>query len=70
MKRPMSLFAVLLLVAASVLAFITYQDEEQEAELVKALRDPDRVDKRWVYVTGLATAGVCFGLWTNSRKRS
>jgi hypothetical protein len=70
MKRPMSLLAVLLVVAASVLAFITYQNGEQEAELVKALRDPDRVDKRWVYVTGLATAGVCLGLWSNSGKRS
>jgi hypothetical protein len=65
----MSLLAGLLLVAASVLAFFTYQDGEQDAELVKALRDPDRVDKRWVYVTGLATAGVCFGLWANSGKR-
>jgi hypothetical protein len=70
MKRPMSLFAILLLVAASVLAFFTYQDGEQDAELLKALRDPNRVDKRWIFVTGLATAGVCFGLWANSGKRS
>lgn len=70
MKRPMSLLAIVLLVAVSVLGFITYRDGEREVELVKALRDPDRVDKRWLYVTGMATAGVCFGLWSNSGKRS
>ena len=69
MKRTLNLLAGLLLVAALILGVITYSDVQNEGELVKAFRDPDRVDKRWLYVTGLGTAGVCFGLWAVYGKR-
>jgi hypothetical protein len=69
MKRSLNLLALVFLIAALILGVTTNTDTKNEGELVKALRDPDRVDKRWVYVTGLATAAVCLGLWANSEKR-
>ena len=69
MKQTLSLLAVLLLAAAAVLGVVTYRDGENEGELLKAIRDPDRVDKRWLYVTGLGTAAFCFTLWSVYGKR-
>jgi hypothetical protein len=68
MKKTLSLLAVLFLVASSILGIITYREGENEGELLKAIRDPDRVDKRWVYVTGLGTAAFCFALWSANSK--
>jgi hypothetical protein len=69
MKHTLNLLALVFLVAALILGITTNSDTENEGELVKALRDPDRVDKRWVYVTSLATAAVCLGMWAASEKR-
>ena len=69
MKKTLSLLAILLLVASGIIGIITYRDGENEAELLKAIRDPDRVDKRWLYVTGLGTAALCFALWSAYGKK-
>ena len=69
MKRTLSLLSILLFIGALILGVVTNRDDENEAGLVKALRDPDRMDKRWLYVTGLGTASVCFALWAMVEKR-
>lgn len=69
MKRTLSLLSVVLFVAALIMGVITYRDEEKEAGLVKVLRDPERVDQRWVYVSALASASLCFALWAMFEKR-
>jgi hypothetical protein len=69
MKRTLSLLSLLLLAAAAIIGAITYRETEDEAGFVKALRDPDRVDQRWLYVTSLGTASVCFGLWALYKRK-
>jgi hypothetical protein len=69
MKRTLNLATFLCFATALIVAVITHQDVEEDGELIKSFRDPDRVDKRWLYVTGLGTAAACFALWSMYEKK-
>ena len=61
--------AFLCFTIALAIGIMTNQDIEEDGELRKSFRDPDRVDQRWLYVTGFGTAAVCFALWSMYDKR-
>jgi len=69
MKRILNSASLLCFAVALILGIMTNQDEKAEGEFVKSFRDPDRVDQRWLYVTGFGTAAFCFALWAMYEKR-
>ena len=69
MRRKLSGAALLCFVIALVVGMMTKRDLDEEGELVKSFRDPDRVDQRWLFVTGFGTAAVCFAAWWMYEKK-
>ena len=69
MKRILNGVAFLCFTIALIVGIMTNQDVKDDGELVKSFRDPDRVDQRWLFVTGFGTAAVCFSLWAVYEKR-
>ena len=69
MKRKLNGAALLCFTIALIVGIMTNRDVEEEGELVKSFRDPDRVDQRWLFVTGFGTAALCFALWSMYEKR-
>jgi len=70
MKRTLNTAALLCFIVALFVGVTTDQDVKDDGEFVKSFRDPDRVDQRWLYVTGFGTAAVCFALWSMYERRS
>jgi len=69
MKRILNVVALLCFIVALIVGMMTDQDVKDDGELVKSFRDPDRVDQRWLYVTGFGTAAFCFALWSMYERR-
>ena len=69
MKRKLNGAALLCFTIALIVGIMTNRDVEEQGELVKSFRDPDRVDQRWLFVTGFGTAAFCFALWSMYEKR-
>src|SRR5262245_47044085 len=70
MKRKLNGVALLCFIVALIIGVMTDQDVKDEGEFVKSFRDPDRVDQRWLLVTGFGTAAFCFSLWSMYARRT
>ena len=69
MKQTLNVVALLCFIVALIVGMMTDKDVKDDGELVKSFRDPDRVDQRWLYVTGFGTAAFCFALWSMDERR-
>jgi hypothetical protein len=69
MKRStIGLLAFLCFGIAFTAGVLAYNDEKEESGFVKSFRDPDRVDQRWLVVTGFGTASAFLMAWLYAGK--
>ena len=69
-RSTIGLMAFLCFGIAFTTGILAYDDAKDESEFVKSFRDPDRVDERWLVVTGFGTASACMMLWLYKRRTS